>query len=407
MSGVLTGVRVVEASTLVFVPSAAAVLADWGADVIKIEHPVHGDLARGTRVHGIPTDGWGDGFHVMWESPNRGKRSIGLDLSTDAGRAVLDELLTSADVFLTNFLPPAREKLRLRPDDVRAVNPRLIYGLGNGYGTTGPLAGRGGYDLVCFWNRAGIAFEVAQPDGERPAPLPGPGFGDATSGMMLAGGIAAALFKRASTGEPSTVDVSLLAAGMWSHQLSISGADLLNAPHLPHPSREQTHNPLILTYRTSDNRHIALSMTRPDLFWARFCEAIGHPELIDDPRLADMHARGENSVYCVQLLDEIFGGRPLAHWRVALATQPGAWDVVQTPQEVLTDEQAVANGFVQQVDYGAGRTMRMVTSPVHFDGAPPQLRAAPEMGANTEEILLELGRGWEEISELKRLGIIN
>lgn len=407
MTGPLAGIRVVEVSTMAFVPGAAAVLADWGAEVIKVEHPVHGDLSRGVLVHGLPLEVWGEGFHVMWESPNRGKRSIGLDLALPEGRVVLDELLDTADVFLTNFLPDTREKLHLRAEDIRARNPRTVYALGTGYGTKGDLAARGGYDLVCFWSRGGIAHESRQPGDSRPTPLPGPGFGDMTSGHHLAGGIAAALLRRERTGEAATVDVSLLGAGLWSLQMNISAADLLDAEQIPHPGREQTHNPLILAYRTCDDRYIGLSMTRSDLFWKGFCIALGHPELAEDPRFLDMHARARHAPACIAILDAVFATRTLAEWVAALATQDGPFDVVQTPREVLADPQVIANGLVQEVDYGGGRTARLVPSPVHFDDRPAALGPAPALGANTEEILLELGRSWEQIVALKQRGAVN
>jgi crotonobetainyl-CoA:carnitine CoA-transferase CaiB-like acyl-CoA transferase len=202
------------------------------------------------------------------------------------------------------------------------------------------------------------------------------------------------------------VHVSLLATGLWSVQSGLVAAGLLGAEHIPHPCREETLNPVILTYRTKDYRHIALAMIHGDRYWGPLCEAFARPGLVEDPRFSDRFCRTENAPECVAVLDDVFAQRTLDEWCEILATQPGPWDVVQTPGEVLRDPQVLANGLVQEVDYGGGRTIQLVSSPVQFDGAPPTLRPAPDVGAHTEEVLLEHGKSWDEIVELKELGAI-
>ena len=220
----LEGVRVVEVAMWAFVPSCGAILSDMGADVIKLE-AVGGDPVRGLTTGGIkPGTG---GFQFMWEILNRGKRSVSLDLTADGAMEVLDRLLQDADVFLTSLLPPARRKLKIDIDDLMTRYPRLIYAIGNGQGLHGPDAEKGGYDAISFWARASISASVTPGGYPYPLPMPGPGFGDVQSGTALAGGVAAALFRRERTGKASIVDTSLLGAGMWAMQASITATRLV------------------------------------------------------------------------------------------------------------------------------------------------------------------------------------
>jgi crotonobetainyl-CoA:carnitine CoA-transferase CaiB-like acyl-CoA transferase len=398
---VLAGVRVVEVSQMAFVPSAGAILAEWGAEVIKIEHPAHGDRMRWSIINGVMYGTYGDGFTMMWENANRGKRSVGLDLGTKAGLETLLELVDGADVFLTNFLPDARVKLGIDESHIHERNPRIIYARGSGYGPKGPLAGQGGYDLVAFWHRTGISYETTPRESEHPLHMPGPGFGDYISGLAMAGGVAAALYQRDRTGVGTTVDVSLLGSGLWCLQANLVAANSLGRDSFQTPRREEIANPLTVTYRTADDRHITLCMLQADKLWPGFCRAIEREDLLDDPKLKDMATRAQDPVYCVEILDKVFAERTLAEWRDVLARQEGPWDVVKMPGEVFEDEQVAANGYVSDVDYGAGRHIRLVTSPVQFDERAADLRPAPEIGAQTEEVLLELGKTWDDISALR------
>jgi crotonobetainyl-CoA:carnitine CoA-transferase CaiB-like acyl-CoA transferase len=401
---VLEGIRVVEVSHFAYVPAAGAALADWGANVIKVENPASGDPMRGVTIGGIPP-GTG-GFTFMWELANRGKRSIGIDIATDAGRDVLLHLVRDADVFLTSFLPGVRAKLRITEADIRSVNPRIVYASGSGQGARGPEVDAGGFDQTSFWYRAGVASSLTPPGG-RPPDMPGAGFGDVTSGLTLAGGIAAALVHVQRTGEGIAVDGSLLATGMWAMQASIVVTGILGIDEFRFLDRLETTNPLVNTYRTKDDRFIGLCVIKADKHWTELCEALGRPDLVDDPRFRDQDVRAENAAACVQLLDEIFLERSLDDWTAVLTTQGAQWSVVQRANELRRDQQVAANGYLQEVDYGNGRRLELVPAPVQHGGAPPELRAAPELGADTEAVLLEAGMNWEEISRLKAAGAIS
>src|SRR5215470_9141496 len=254
MRDVLAGVRVIEVADWGFVPSAATVLGDWGADVVKVEHPKHGDPIRGLITAGLVPGASGRNFLV--EHLGRNKRSVGIDLATADGRALLDRLLAGADVFLTSFLDDARERLRLTWDDLRVVNPRLVYARGSGQGRRGPDARRGGYDGVSFWARGGVADRLSTPG--QPPLQQRPAFGDFIGGMSIAGGIAAALFRRERTGEGIEVDVSLLGTAMWVLSPDITatylyGRMLPSAGEMPSPP-----NPLVGTYPCEDGKALVL-----------------------------------------------------------------------------------------------------------------------------------------------------
>jgi crotonobetainyl-CoA:carnitine CoA-transferase CaiB-like acyl-CoA transferase len=404
VNGVLAGVRVVEVGMFALVPAAAAVLADWGADVVKIEHPVHGDPLRGLAAWGI-APGTG-GFNFMWEACNRGKRSVGVDLGTADGHDVAMRLVERADVFLTSLLPSARRKLGLDVDDVTARNPSIIYGRGSGQGPRGPEADTAGFDAAAYWHRCGVGSAAMSPDSAEPVTLPAPGFGDVQTGMHLAGGIAAALFQRQRTGTGAVVDASLLAGGLWAMQGAIAGSTVAGRSELPKRARNEVTNPLTIAYRTADGRYVALVMLNSSQYWERFCAAVGRPDLAADERFATGRARAENAAACVAELDALFAGHNLDHWRKVLAGQDGPWAVVAHAGETTADVQARANGYIQDVVYGDGRSLPLVAAPVQFDESPGALRPAPEHGAHTEEILLELGMDWDEIARLKVAGAI-
>jgi crotonobetainyl-CoA:carnitine CoA-transferase CaiB-like acyl-CoA transferase len=397
----LEGIRVVEVAMWAFVPSAGGVLADWGAEVIKIEAPT-GDPIRGLVSSGI---GKTDGITYTWELFNRGKRGMALDLNEPVAQKIVYQLAETADVFLTSLLPRARRKLKIDHDDIRAVNPQIIYAVGSGQGARGPEAEKGGYDSITFWSRGSVSASVT-PAGSAPIGMPAGAFGDSLSGMSLAGGIAAALARKAKTGEGSLVDGTLLGTAMWSMQMAIVGAAVAGLAELPKASRAILANPLVNNYQTKDERWIALCMLQPDVYWAGLCTAIGRVDLVDDERFATMDVRGANSAECVAELDTTFASRTLDEWRPILASQPGQWDVINRVSDVLVDPQAVENGFVQTVDYGDGREMPLVSNPVQFDRTPPHLEPAPEFGADTDEILLSLGWDWDAILEAKASGAV-
>ena len=303
MAQPLKGVRILELASHVFVPIAGGILTEWGAEVIKVEHPVTGDPYRGLVSQGLHQ--LVDGIDPSFQSTNRGKQSVAIDLKREEGRDLVCRLAKECDVFLTNFRQDARRKLRIDPEDIRAHNPNIIYVRGTGYGARGPEVQRGGYDAAAYWMRSGHGFVFTKPDAEL-ATMQRPAYGDVMGGLNIAGAISAALYRRATTGEPSIVDVSLLGTGMW--QL---GPDIMNAGVHPESvgaqhDRKATWNPIVGTYKTRDGRFLHLNMMEGDRYWADTCTLLGRPDLIDDPRFIDMPTRKQNARECVTILDEIF-----------------------------------------------------------------------------------------------------
>ncbi|APE35567.1 carnitine dehydratase [Nocardia mangyaensis] len=397
----LEGIRVLEVAMYGFVPSAGAVLADWGADVIKVEHAVTGDPQRGLRQIGrFRVDG---DPNPNVEHANRGKRSIGIDMSVPEGRTVVHELARGSDVFLTSFLPQARSKFGIDVDDIRAVNPKIVYARGSALGPRGAESGKGGFDMTAFWCRGSVAATITPPGTEGMISPPGPAFGDTISGTNLAGGIAAALLKRERTGEPSVVDVSLLGSGLWAMGHSIALSAHLGEPMVaPVPGAHGAPtNPLSGLYATADGRYLSLVMLQPVKFWADVCRHIGRPELAADPRFATSAAIAANTAEAVEILREEFASRSLAEWTERLTTLSGPWAPVQDSVQVGADPQIQANEYLVR----AGE-LELVTNPVQFDVTAPALAPGPEFAAQSEEILLELGLDWERIIALKTAGAI-
>ncbi|GAB3008674.1 CaiB/BaiF CoA transferase family protein [Mycobacterium bourgelatii] len=397
----LEGIRVLEVAMYGFVPSAGAVLAEWGADVVKVEHAVTGDPQRGLRQTGMLRVEGDPNPNI--EHANRGKRSIGLDMSVPEGKEVLHELARRSDVFLTSFLPDARRKFGIDVDDIRAVNPKIIYARGSALGPRGSESDKGGYDMTAFWCRAGTAATITPMGYEGMVNPPGPAFGDTISGTNLAGGIAAALLKRERSGEPSVVDVSLLGSGVWSmgHTVALTNhlGQLLHAP--PAGVHGSPINPLVGVYPTADGRHISLVMMQPGKYWADVCKHIERPELIDDPRFADAEKIAANTAEAVEILKKVIATRTLAEWSERFATLAGPWAPVQDTLQVAADPQIRANEYIVR----AGE-LDLAANPVQFDVTAPQTGPAPGFAEQTDEILLELGLDWDRIIELKTAGAV-
>ena len=399
MYDVMQGVRVIEVAEHTFVPAASMVLADWGADVIKIERPQGGDAARNLRILQRP----GQVFNEYFEVANRGKRSVALDLTSPQGQAVLLKLIEKADVFITNLRGDARKKLGIDADEIMALNPRLIYARGTGYGVQGPMAQDGGFDYPSAWCRSGSGYVQTPADGEPPM-QPG-SVGDLLGGATLAGAISAALFRRERTGKGAVVDNALYLVGSYIMTQSITGASL-GGGRGPATPRSQSGDALVNNYRTADNRWLNICFLQ-DAWWPDLAHHLGRPDLALDARFNSGAARLQNRSALIDELDAVFATRTLAEWKLALKTLKGVWAPLQTPNEVLEDEQALANGFVTKVSRADGAAYMSVSSPAQFDQrAIGDLRASPEFAVHTQEVMAEAGLKPDEIDKLRADGVI-
>jgi crotonobetainyl-CoA:carnitine CoA-transferase CaiB-like acyl-CoA transferase len=404
MAGPMAGVRVLEVAQYTFVPAAGAVLADWGADVVKVEHSERGDAQRGiVKLLGHDVYSKGSSFFPVMEGPNRGKRSIGLALDNPASRPVLEELVRRSDVFLTNYLPGVRAKLGLELEDVREINPDIVYVRGSGFGARGPEADKGGYDSTAFWARGGSAAGVTAPGADRLSRMPSGAYGDSMGGMTIAGGIAGALYRRATTGETSVVDVSLLGVGAWATQFTVNLALMAGGP-LPEKQRPRhgsAGNPLSGSYRTSDGRWIELTMLQPGRYWPEFCTAVGRSDLVTDERFDSTKKIMANAAAAAEIVAEIIGGRAFGEWLEVLSGVQGQWAAVQNAWEVGQDPSLRANGLIASVTDAEGVERELVASPVQFDETPPTLSRAPQFAEHTDDVLRELGLSDEDLIALK------
>jgi crotonobetainyl-CoA:carnitine CoA-transferase CaiB-like acyl-CoA transferase len=399
--GVLDGVKVLEVAEQGFVPSAAAILADWGADVVKVERP-SGDPLRHYAKLGVVPDV--EGFNILFEQFNRNKRSVAIDLRNDDGRLALDHLVEWADVFVTNFLPSAREKLRLRVDDVWKVNPRCVYAVGSGQGLDGPDADLGGFDAVSFWARGGLGH-ILTPEG---APLVQPrgALGDAPSGAFLAGGIAAALVKLARSGESSVVDVSLLGAAVWTLSVDLVTTAATGTDAKPHaPGRAPVGTVLIGTYRTADGRWLSLNMLDQERHWEPTCRALGLEHLLENPDYATVESRQAHASVLYTVFVDRIASLPLAELKTRLASEDTIWSAMASPSEVITDPQVEANGYMPRVPDHP--TARLSSAPMQFDGKGLDIRSrAPQVGEHTDEVFAQLGLDDGEIMRLRAAGAL-
>ena len=395
------GVRVVELAQWVFVPVAGALLADWGADVVHIE-PKEGDPYRGLVTQGIGAER--GGVNLSLALALRGKRSLALDIHSEEGLVILHKLLETADVFLTSLRPGALERAGLGAEELTRRYPGPSTPRGHGYGSVGPDADMAGYDATAFWARGGMAHILTPLERDYPISQRG-AMGDRNGAMALAFGIAAALLKRSRTGVGSVVDVSLLATAMWTLSSDLL-AELGGSEPQPASGRGPLINPLVGVYRTMDGRHIQLVFLQPDRYWADFCQIIGRIDLLEDPRFADMAARREHGETFVAELDREFASRTFEEWKRVLSGLDAPWAPVQTIAELLEDVQVEANGYIGDVVIDGQLAYRLPTVPVQLDGCPPALRRAPEHGEDTENLLLELGYGWDEIATFREAGAI-
>jgi crotonobetainyl-CoA:carnitine CoA-transferase CaiB-like acyl-CoA transferase len=383
MSGPIEGIRVVELGVWVAGPAAGGILADWGADVIKIEPPT-GDPARMFgRMLGCDL-----GVNPPFEMDNRSKQSVVLDLTTDEGRAAALELVSDADVFVTNIRPGGLHRVGLDFEAVAAVNPRLVYGLITGFGETGPDADRAAYDVAAFWSRAGLAHLLTRP-GDTP-PFQRGGMGDHLAGMTLAAAICAALVARDRTGQGQLVSTSLYRQGAYTVSFDLN-TYLLTGQPIAIGQRETMGNPCMNNYAAADGRRFWIVGLEAGRHWPALCNVVGRPDWLSDSRFADARTRAAHSAELIAELDEIFATKTLDEWAKVFAAEPEFfWSPINTIEDVVSDEQFHAGGGIVYVPDGES-TVPMVATPADFHGTPSAPRAtAPTLGQHTREVLADL-----------------
>jgi crotonobetainyl-CoA:carnitine CoA-transferase CaiB-like acyl-CoA transferase len=403
----MQGVRVLEVAQHTFVPAAGAILADWGADVIKIEPTGRGDTMRGfVQLGGVRIN---PQRNTVMEHPNRGKRSVGVDVSKPEGQQLIYDIAKTADVFLTNYLPAQRQKLKIDVEHIRAANPDIIYARGSAYGDKGPERDVGGFDGTAFWSRSGIGYTMSPAELDGPLTQGIPAFGDSIGGMNIAGGISAALFHRLKTGEALEVDVSLLSGAIWAAGTAIDlGLETGSIPRARMPfSGANGGNPFMGNFRTSDGGTINLCVLTPGPYIRDTFEHLGIPLAADDPRFADARSLMENWQAASDLIVAAIGGRPFAFWREHLKSMRGQWAPVQSLIDITTDAQALANDMLFEVEASDGNPIRLVRGPVQFNHMPVETTRAPEAFEHTETFLMELGVEWDRIETLKGIGVIS
>jgi crotonobetainyl-CoA:carnitine CoA-transferase CaiB-like acyl-CoA transferase len=382
----LTGIRVLELGVALAVPSAAALLGDWGAEVIKVE-PHTGDPQRGNTANSY------------FSQDNRAKRSIALDLATDEGRAIMRTLVDRSDIFMTDIRPGGLERLGLDAATLLARNPRLIYGLLTGYGTDGPGTGRAGYDIGAFWSRSGVAGALV---GTGEPPVQRPAMGDHTAGLALVAAITAALFDRERTGRGRVVETSLVRTGAY-----VISSDLAAHANGEMPEaglRRALYNPLLACYKAGDGRWFFLLGLEAIRHWPNVAAAVGREDLLTDQRFRDFMGLITNRGDLIAILDEEFAKRTLDEWAALFDMHDVWWDPVQNFQEVAADPVMHHAGVFRTME--GGRTA--IAGPADVGSTDPgaKVGAAPELGQHTEEILLELGVDWDAITRLMEDGVI-
>jgi len=394
-SQLLEGIRVVEAATFVLGPAAGTVLCDFGAEVVHVEHPETGDAYRYlSQLKPLPECE----RNYPWMLTSRNKRSIALDLRNPEGGQVMRDLVRRADVFITNYHPSVLAALGLSWEELRPLNPRLVYAHATGYGTRGSEVEKPGYDATAWWARSGLMDAVRPRDGE--FGLATPGMGDHPSAMALFGAIMLALYDRERSGRGRRVETSLLANGAWANAVYLQAA-LCGAPPFVQVSHAGSPNALVNHYSCADGRAFYLAMVQERGEWSRFTEAIGRPELREDRRFAELEARRAHAAELTAILDRVFAEKPLEQWRAILDRHSITFGVVARSEELPDDPQMQANGIFPPIEGDALGT-RTVDSPIQVEGVEKRpCGPAPEIGEHSVEVLRELGYAPERIEALR------
>ncbi|GAA4064996.1 MULTISPECIES: CaiB/BaiF CoA transferase family protein [Actinomadura] len=395
---VFSGVKVLDIASYIAGPAAATVLADFGADVVKVEPPGTGDPQR--RLAFAPPNPRAEANYA-WHLTNRDKRGMAVDLKSPGGTRILERLVTWADVLVTNYPHAVRTRLHLTYDEVAAWNPRIVYADFTGFGNAGPDAALPGFDMTAYWARSGLLAMTR--DADAPPTLPVEGSGDYVSAMGLYSAIVTGLYHRERTGRGTCVGTSLLAHGVWATGTLVSGA-LAGGEFYGLHDRRESPNPLINLYATADDRWLMLVVAAPR--WPRLANAIGRPELLEDPRFTDVPRITENSRALTRILDEVFAGRPLADWKRVFDQARITYGAVQTPQEAAADPQLEANDIVVPLE-GVERLDSTISSPITVHASPKTPpRRAPGLGEHNDEVLTELGFSPDEVADFRSSGAI-
>jgi crotonobetainyl-CoA:carnitine CoA-transferase CaiB-like acyl-CoA transferase len=395
---IFSGLKVVDFASFIAGPSAAVILSDFGADVIKVESPA-GDLWR--IGHKIPPQPQAKDAYP-WHLANRNKRGITLDLKSPSAQQVLEKLVKWADVFIVNTPHLARKKLKLEYDDVAQWNPRLIYADVTGFGENGPDSGLPGFDITSYWARSGLLSMTR--DAGAPPTWPVAGSGDNATAVGLYSAIVTALYRRDRTGKGSYVTTSLLAEGVWSASVSIQAA-LCEAKFFAPHDRKNPANAALNVYRSSDGTWFVLLVT-PDKL-ASVAKAIDRPDLLTDPRFSDPAKLIEHMSALADILDDVFGSKPMAHWREVFDGVHVTFGAVRGPEEVVNDPQLRANDIVVPLEGAGGKLTSTISSPINVHGvAKVPAKRAPALGEHNEAVLTELGFSTSEIDALRESGAV-
>ena len=404
MPGPLERLKVLEVANWVAGPSACAIMADMGAEVVKVEHRDTGDPVRSINVSARGIVQHAGGINLLFELLNRGKKSVAVNLEHPQGQEIVQRLAAQSDVIVTNLTPHRQERYRLRYEDVSGLNPRAIYIALTGYGAKGPDRDRSGFDYAAFWARSGIMASIGEPGG--PPTQQRPGMGDQTTSLALTAAIGMALFERERSGKGQRIDCSLLHSAIW-----VLGADLMTALRTRQPvervPRKDVGNPLFNFYETADGRWVQLVMIESERFWNGFCSALDIPEFADDPRFNSHVNRIGHGKQLVEIIDNRFGSDSFERWAASLDRHGCMWAPVQTLDQVVADPQVHANGYSTTLTHVEEGDFEILTVPIKYARTPGiPTSPAPELGQDTELILLDLGYTWDDLAIFKDNGAI-